>query len=113
MYTKQILEIIPRFTIMVLEGVIFFEYFQPDSEPSVRSSVSSQHSIPQIQVSDDIQPKSLDEQSIGKKSVSTISLSSISKSFSRKSHVSNFASSVRRKFSENQGKNLMKSVLGE
>ena len=75
--------------------------------------MSSQHSIPQIQVSDDVPTKSLDEHSIGKKSVSTISLSSISKSFSKKSHVSHFASSVRRKFSENQGKNLMKSVLGK
>ena len=57
--------------------------------------------------------KSFDTQSIGKKTGSTISLSSISKSFSKKSHVSHFATSVRRKFSENQGKNLIKNVLGE
>ena len=56
--------------------------------------------------------KSLDSMSSGKKSTSSISLSSLSKSFSRKSQVSQFASSVRRKFSENQSKYSMKNVLG-
>ena len=56
--------------------------------------------------------KSLDSMSGGKKSGSSISLSSLSKSFSKKSQVSQFATSVRRKFSENQSKYSMKNVLG-
>ena len=87
---------------------------QIDSRASIRSSISSQHSINQGD-SPEIELDLFDKKSAGNKKSfgSNISLSSISKSFSKKSHVSNFATSVRRKFSENHGKNVMKNVLGK
>ena len=61
-------------------------------------------------------PPAVDEEelSMGKKHGSNLSLSAISKSFSKKTSVSQFATSVRRKFSQqkHQSQNTMKNVLG-
>ena len=113
--------------LLILKFVLHITFsITEDSENSIRSSASSQHSnatnnttavlqnstAGPVQTPEHNDLKSLDSMSGGKKSGSSISLSSLSKSFSKKSQVSQFATSVRRKFSENQSKYSMKSVLG-